>query len=81
MGFLGGDNEPSRGEQIADEQLQENKAELEAKKQSLYQTRLDIIKGQGSQTWEPNKSSGAPRKGNNRSAGNQFPFGGNGFLR
>jgi|HubBroStandDraft_1064217.scaffolds.fasta_scaffold412131_1 hypothetical protein len=81
MGFLGGDNEPSRGEEIADQQLQENKAELEAKKQSLYQTRLDIIKGQGSQSWEPNKSAGITKKVNKRSAGAQFPFGGNGFLR
>jgi hypothetical protein len=75
MGFLGGDNEPSRGEQLADEQLQMNKAELEAKKESLYQTRLDIIKGQGAQQWEPDKNKRAPVK-----KGASFPFGGSGFL-
>jgi len=53
MGFLGGDNEPSRGEQLVDEQIQTNKAELEAKKQSLYKTRLDIIKSQGKENWTP----------------------------
>lgn len=78
MGFLGGDNdEPSRGEQLAEEQLQMNKAELEAKKQSLYQTRLDIIKGQGGETWSADRNKRAPTQGG-RAGG--FPFGGTGFL-
>jgi hypothetical protein len=76
MGFLGGDNEPSRGEQLADEQLNMNKAELEAKKQSLFQTRLDIIKGQGGQSWVADKSPKSSGKG----GAEGFPFGGRGFL-
>ncbi len=79
MGFLGGDNdEPSRGEQLADEQLRMNKAELEAKKQSLYQTRLDIIKGQGGETWKADRNARAPSTGGQQRPG--FPFGGSGFL-
>ena len=62
MGFFGGDNDPgpSQADQIATEQLNQNKAELEAKKQNLYQTRLDIIKGQGAQQWTPNRNQQAP---------------------
>jgi hypothetical protein len=62
MGFLGGDNEPSRGEELADQQLRQNQAELESKKQNLYQTRLDIIKGQGKEVWTPDMNRRAPTK-------------------
>lgn len=31
----------------------QNQAELEQKKESLYKTRLDIIKGGGAQRWSP----------------------------
>lgn len=70
MGFLGGDN--SQAEDLANQQLALNKAELEAKKQNLYQTRLDIIKGQGGEIWTPDRNKRAPTKG--------FPFAGRGFL-
>lgn len=62
MGFLGGDNEPSRAEEIADEELRANQAELETKKQNLYQTRLDIIKGQGAENWTPDYNKTASRQ-------------------
>ena len=64
MGFFGGDNdrEPSEAETLAQEQLETNKAELEAKKQSLYQSRLDIIKGQGKEQWTPDMNKRAPVK-------------------
>jgi hypothetical protein len=56
MGFFGGDNnQPSRGEELATEQINMDKQEIAAKKQNLFQQRLDIIKGQGAQIWEPNK--------------------------
>ncbi len=32
--------------------------EIERKKQSLFQTRLDIIKGQGQQSWTPRPLQG-----------------------
>ncbi len=44
-----------RGEALVDQQLQQNKAELEGKKQSLFKTRLDILRGQGGQNWKSNK--------------------------
>ena len=55
MGFLSGDddNQPSQSEQLLNQQIQQNRAELERKKQDLYKTRLDIIKGQGGQNWTP----------------------------
>ena len=61
MGFFGGDNDrsnqPSESERLAAQQIQENRAELETKKRSLYQTRLDIIKGQGAPIWTPNRTA------------------------
>lgn len=80
MGFLGGDNEPSRGEELASEQIEANKQELANKKQSLYQTRLDIIKSQGRESWTPNYKrppTMGKKKGN---SANAFPFGGDGSL-
>jgi hypothetical protein len=62
MGFQNDDDNqgPSRGEQIADEQIRMNKAELESKRQNLFRTRLDIIKGQGTQQWTPNYNVSPP---------------------
>jgi hypothetical protein len=56
MGFLNSsdddnNNEQDEGNRLLDQQLKTNQAELEAKKQSLFQTRLDIIKGQGAEDW------------------------------
>lgn len=62
MGFFGGDNEPTPAEQLANDQLEMQKAELESKKQSLYNTRLDIIKGQGRETWTPDTQKKAQPK-------------------
>lgn len=61
MGFLGGDNESNdEGNALLNEQIQTNRAELEAKRQNLYQTRLDIIKGQGAENWTPDYNKRAP---------------------
>lgn len=60
MGFLGGGGGGNNDATNAiNQQIDENNAELEAKKQNLYQTRLDIIKGQGSQTFGGGYSGGA----------------------
>ena len=61
MGFLGGNND-SEADRLAEEELRANKANLETKKQSLYQSRLDIIKGQGEQTWTANREPKKPPK-------------------
>jgi hypothetical protein len=73
MGFLGSDysvspeNESnptySAGnspEERIDREIRGNALELETKKQNLYRTRLDIIKGQGGQQWTPNYASPLP---------------------
>jgi hypothetical protein len=95
MGFLNDEPDQTEGERLANEQIRTNKAELEAKKQSLFQTRLDIIKGQGKEQWEPNitqpnsrgrAGSGGQAGFNARAvgmmaAGAGFPFGGGSYLR
>lgn len=63
MGFLGGDNdspEPSRSEELANKQFDINQKEIEEKRRSLFQQRLDIIKGQGTETWTPNRDVKQP---------------------
>lgn len=62
MGFFGGDDEPSRGEQLAQQQIELTQQELEAKRTKLYQEKLDIIKGQGAQRWAPDRSGSANGK-------------------
>lgn len=80
MGFFGGDNDndspgQSHAEQLADQQLQMNKAELENKKQNLYDTRLDIIKGQGGESWVPDRNKRArPPGGSGGGNSSRFPF-------
>lgn len=53
MGMFGGDDNSDRINMLQEQQINANKAELEAKKQNLFQTRLDIIKGQGAEQWKP----------------------------
>lgn len=67
MGVFGSD-EPSRGEELADEQIRANQAELESKRKNLYDERLGIIKGQGGQVWEPTPVS-AGRSGSGGGSG------------
>lgn len=62
MGFFGSggnsgaqDNKPSATDELIDKQFKQNQAEIEAKKKSLYQQRLDIIKSQGNQDWHPKR--------------------------
>lgn len=56
-----------RSNQLMEQQLRQNQAELEQKRQSLYRERLDIIKSQGAQQFIADRSSpvapmsGAPR--------------------
>jgi hypothetical protein len=49
---MGGDDDYSSQ---LEESNRQTMAEIERKKQSLFQTRLDIIKGQGAQSWAPSK--------------------------
>ncbi len=65
MGLFGGDNPNQEANDLANQQIQQNQAEIENKRQSLYKERLDIVKGQGNQSWSPEMgtaSLGAPKK-------------------
>ncbi len=73
MGFLSGGDDQSQSEKLEQQQIDMNKQELAEKKQSLYQTRLDIIKGQGAEQWTPNRASGVPAT---HTANVKLPFGG-----
>ncbi len=75
MGFFGGDDSdaPSRSEQLAEQQIRQNQAELENKRRNLYDARLDIIKSQGGQTWTPTVKSASSSSGGGQ-GGSGFPF-------
>jgi len=63
MGFFGGDNEPdNRANDLIEQQMRENDIEIEQKRRSLVQTRMEVIKAQGAQQWEtpPNFSGVQP---------------------
>ena len=61
MGIFGGDasDEQQEANRLVQEQLQSSAADIEAKRQSLYQTRLDIIKGSGGQSFVPDRTVSA----------------------
>lgn len=59
MGFFGGGGDPNeKTNDLLEQQIKENQAELEAKRRHLFEERLDIIKGQGAQTWSPDRNKG-----------------------
>lgn len=60
MGLFGGHNksgsqQQSESDRLIEEQFNQNQAEMERKRKSLYEERLDIIKSQGGQTWTPRR--------------------------
>jgi hypothetical protein len=55
MGFFGG-SDSSDTDTLINQQLQANQAELESKRQNLYDERLSIIKGQGGEVWKPSRT-------------------------
>lgn len=60
MGFFGGNGnsgaqQTSQADALMAEQFKQNQAELEQKKKSIYEQRLDIIKSQGQQSWHPKR--------------------------
>lgn len=61
MGLFGGGGnsgaqQPSETDLLIEQQFKQNQAEMENKRKSLYQERLDIIKSQGGQVWTPRRS-------------------------
>ena len=59
MGLFGNSDEQDEANKIANEQIQQNQAELESKRANLYSAKLDIIRGQGAENWSPDRTSGA----------------------
>jgi hypothetical protein len=62
MGFFGGggnsgaqESNQNNSNELITQQFKQNQAEIEAKKKSLYQERLNIIKSQGGQNWHPKR--------------------------
>lgn len=64
MGIFGGGDDDAAQEsaELMNEQIRQNQAELEAKRQKLYEETLDIIKGQGQQVWQADRSAKAPAR-------------------
>lgn len=60
MGLFGGDQQPSKSDELIERQYKENQKEIAQKKKALYDERLDIIKSQGGQSWTPKKDE--PKK-------------------
>jgi len=81
MGLFGGDDNDNpaqdRANQLVEEQINQNKAELEQKRQSLVSQRMNIIKSQGAETWSPDR--GAAYSGNDATTKPSFPQGGGWF--
>jgi hypothetical protein len=60
MGLFGGDNDndnPSqdRANSLLESQINQNKVELEQKRQSLAEQRINIVKSQGAPNWVANR--------------------------
>lgn len=62
MGFFSGggnsggqDTQRNASDALIDQQFKQNQSEIEQKRKSLYQERLDIIKSQGGQVWTPKR--------------------------
>ncbi len=55
-GNSGGQESPdNNASELISQQFKQNQAEIEAKKKSLYEERLNIIKSQGGQSWHPKR--------------------------
>lgn len=52
MGLFSGADDPNNSaNDLIEQQMRENEIQIEEKRRNLYQTRLDVIKAQGAQTW------------------------------
>lgn len=70
MGMFGSSSDSGdKANQLVEQQIAANAAELEAKRQSLYAERLDIIKGTGGQSFVPDRTVGVSQKGGGKPRG------------
>ncbi len=52
MGFFGGDNQDQANE-LVEQQIRQNNAEIEQKREAITKERFDIVKSQGAPRWTP----------------------------
>jgi len=70
MGLFGGGDQPdNQANELIEEQMRDNEIQIEQKRRSLYQTRLDVIKAQGAQQWTTPVTPGEGYKPAGRRAG------------
>lgn len=63
MGFFSGDNqnpEQDKANELLQEQMQQNQAELEEKRQNLMEQRIAIVRSEGGESWAPNYNQAYP---------------------
>lgn len=88
MGYFGSggnsgaqDDARSESDALIDQTFKQNQVDIENKKRDIYAQRLDIIKGQGGQSWTPTKTgiserasttNTSPSKGNNSASSRVF---------
>jgi hypothetical protein len=53
MGFFGGNNEDDDTNKLIEEQIMQNNQQIEQDRKALADRRLEIIKSQGAQNWQP----------------------------
>jgi hypothetical protein len=62
MGFFGGNNEDNEGNELIQQQINENARQIEESRRSLAERRLEIIKSQGAQSWQPGSNPPPPNR-------------------
>ncbi len=56
MGNWGGNNDDDESNQLLEQSIMENRAQIETQRKELTQRRIDIIKSQGNPVWTPQKN-------------------------
>lgn len=59
MGFFGGNDNNDRDDPnsaLLDEEMRRNQAELERQRQALFETKIDILKSQGSPSFQADRT-------------------------
>lgn len=62
MGYWGGNNE-DEANQLIEQQITENQAEIQRERQALSERKLSIIKTQGAPNWSPEAPPASGRSG------------------
>lgn len=79
MGIFGGDDdngddESRQARQLQEQQINQNKLELEQKRSSLAQQRINIIKSEGGENWSADRSASISGAGGGETPGRRSPI-------